>query len=105
MPIVFDRDTTTSEFRLLVEGQDERRLPLLRGPELRDWHRRYAGAFTPLAGEPPDPAGHNLTPATLADALLEYDRHGQLGGRQWMEEHLTDEEISFILQRIQAAHA
>ena len=41
----------------------------------------------------------------LVDALLEYDRHGGLGTRDWLEKHLTNEQFVLILQRIQATHA
>jgi hypothetical protein len=36
---------------------------------------------------------------------LEYDRHGRLGTRDWLEKHLTNEQFVLILQRIQATYA
>jgi hypothetical protein len=104
MRVEFEHDPATSGFRLVVAGDGVRRMPELRGSELREWNHRYALAFGPLLGtqglEP-----HDRTMNSFVDALLEYDRHGELGGREWLKKHLTDEQIVLILQRIQAAHA
>lgn len=104
MRVEFVHDRVSSEFRLMVEGQGERRMPELSGSELREWHHRYASAFEPVLGAR-DLAAQSRAMENLVDALLEYDRHGGLGTRDWLEKHLTNEQFVLILQRIQATHA
>jgi hypothetical protein len=104
MRVEFVHDRARSEFRLKVEGEGERRMPELSGWELREWHHRYASAFEPVLGAR-DLAAQSPAMDDLADALLEYDRHGRLGTRDWLEKHLTNEQFVLILQRIQATYA
>ena len=65
-------------------------MPELHGSELREWHHRYASGFEPVLGAR-DLAADSRTMDSLADALLELadallesDRHGRLGGRDWL---------------------
>lgn len=109
--ITFDYDAEARGFRLTVEGQ-ERVVPALEGRDLGEWHGLYARAY---ANVPEELAAaqtlaeffraNDLAEDRVIDALLAYDRAGALGGRDWLEEHLTMEQVMLILRRIARTHA
>jgi hypothetical protein len=114
LSIAFDHDQTSHRFRLVVDGE-ERTMPELGGEELSRWLPRLgrvigkgASAITDAeaAGDLVGTLRADMeTQEDLIDALMAYDRTGELGSRDWVETHLTDEQLLLILQRIQAVHA
>ena len=99
MATAFDFDPTTRRFGLEVDGV-EKDMPALSGRALGLWRREYAGTY----GRVTDDQAADAPKEGLVDALVAYDLTDALGGREWVEKHLTDEQLVSVLQQIVAVH-
>lgn len=84
----------------VIVGGVEKRIPILPMGPTRRWRERLAeeaGAQYGQLRSMSDLTGALAAAGDLTDKLLElvleYDREAALGGREWLEEHATDDEV------------
>jgi hypothetical protein len=84
----------------VMVGGLEKRIPVLPIGPTRRWREQLATTAAGRFGDLRNLADLSATAAaaggvtdTLLELVLEYDREATLGGREWLEEHATDEEL------------
>ena len=88
---------------LTIAGPPSRRveLPVLKMGRARRWRKLVADTFASLVSVPADsPEGNEAMAGAQLDLILAYDAGDVLGGREWIEEHVTDEELDTIYNLI-----
>jgi len=104
--MTFAHDPEHRVFRLSADGE-EVVIPELEDPHRSMWLRRVGRDVTDTLGEidrQEDWVTNMIVQwdgvARLIDALMAYDRFGHLQSRDWVEEHLTSEQLILIIRRI-----
>ncbi len=113
MASTFDYDEAYEAFRFTLDGEARPLIPKLEGLAAKEWIAKYARVYTWFAEERPRMMEsfdelmrvEHTTEDGLLDALMDYDPTGALGGREWLVENLTVEQLILIPQRIARAHA
>lgn len=90
---------------VMVDGQT-RRLPILKFGKTIEWKKALAKAMESESGEidpaKPSQAVHNavLSAERTLDLVLSYDLTKVLGGRDWLLENATEEDVDSVFQAI-----
>ena len=79
-----------------IDGVDFE-IPILKMGRARRWRKLVAETFASLVSVPADsPEGNEAMASAQLDLILAYDERGILRGREWIEDHATDEELDTL---------
>lgn len=110
-----EADKALGVIRVTFAGE-QRMLPTLKIASAREWKSRLLGAVGGniaefyVEGQTVGSAIKDLGSLAvigsdlILDLVLEYDKAGALGGREWMEEHADDSEVYRLLKTMAGVH-
>ena len=75
-------------------------LPVLKMGRARRWRKLVSETFAALVTPADSPEGNDAMAGAQLDLIVAYDDRGVLGGREWLEEHATDEESDTLYNLI-----